>query len=329
MKTLLVDDNQLSLDILHEICAASLFAENVGEFTDPMEALDFVGKNPADFALLDVEMPKMSGIDLGEKFRVLYPKIVLIYVTGHEDAYIDAMRMKADFYVCKPFDREDILEAIDRAQLLSARPFKQTMIRTFGRFDVFVAATLIHFLNAKSKELLALCVDRRGSGVTMEEAIGLLWPDTPYDEKAKRRYRKAIMMLHHTLNMHGIPDIFVSKRGQCYIRPEKILCDYYNYLKNPGEQPPEEYMVLTSETSIVSRWMLASLRPMPSSWWKIPVSGSIGFFMIILLMMVAREKKTCPDYFSKGNLSGFPERPRRLAISSYPVAQARYRDCRP
>ena len=229
MKTLLVDDNQLSLDILHEICAASPFAEIVGEFTDPMEALDFVGKNPVDFALLDVEMPKMSGIDLGKKFRALYPKIVLIYVTGHEDAYIDAMRMKADFYVCKPFDREDILEAIDRAQLLSARQFKQTMIRTFGRFDVFVAATLIHFPNAKSKELLALCVDRRGSGVTVEEAIGLLWPDTPYDEKAKRRYRKAIMMLHHTLNMHGIPDIFVSKRGQCYIRPEKILCDYYNY----------------------------------------------------------------------------------------------------
>ena len=79
--------------------------------------------------------------------------------------------------------------------------------------------------------------------------------------------------------------------------------------------------VLTSETSIVSRWMLASLRPMPSSWWKIPVSGSIGFFMIILLMMVAREKKTCPDYLSKGNLSGFPERPRRLAISSYPVGR--------
>ena len=36
MKTLLVDDNQLSLDILHEICEASPFAEIVGEFTDPM-----------------------------------------------------------------------------------------------------------------------------------------------------------------------------------------------------------------------------------------------------------------------------------------------------
>ena len=178
--------------------------------------------------------------------------------------------------------------------------------------------------NAKSKELLHFVWIGAAAVLPWRKQSDCSWPDTPYDEKAKRRYRKAIMMLHHTLNMHGIPDIFVSKRGQCYIRPEKILCDYYNYLKNPGEQPPEEYMVLTSETSIVSRWMLASLRPMPSSWWKIPVSGSIGFFMIILLMMVAREKKTCPDYLSKGNLSGFPERPRRLAISSYPVAQARY-----
>lgn len=103
MKTLLVDDNQLSLDILHEICAASPFAEIVGEFTNPMEALDFVGKNPVDFALLDVEMPKMSGIDLGKKFRALYPKIVLIYVTGHEDAYIDAMRMKGGFLCLQTF----------------------------------------------------------------------------------------------------------------------------------------------------------------------------------------------------------------------------------
>lgn len=242
MRTLLVDDNRLSLDILHEICTASPFVQIAGAFTDPIEALDFVEKNAIDFALLDVEMPKMNGIDLGKKLRALYPKLVLIYVTGREDACLDAVRMKADFYVCKPFNRKDILEAIERAQLLSARQPQQTIVRAFGRFDVFAAATLIHFPNAKSKELLALCVDRRGSAVSMEEAIDRLWPDTPYDERAKKRYRKAVLMLHHTLEMHGIPDIFVSRRGQCYIRPEKLLCDYYDYLKNPGAEPPEEYM---------------------------------------------------------------------------------------
>ena len=40
-------------------------------------------------------------------------------------------------------------------------------------------------------------------------------------------------------------------------------------------------------------------------------------------------KENLPGLSQQGNLSGFPERPRRLAISSYPVAQARYRDCRP
>ena len=47
MKTLLVDDNQLSLDILHEICAASPFAEIVGEFTDPMERWISSEKTPS------------------------------------------------------------------------------------------------------------------------------------------------------------------------------------------------------------------------------------------------------------------------------------------
>ena len=124
MKTLLVDGNQLSLDILHEICAASPFAEIVGAVYRSDGSARFRRKKPRRFCPTGRRNAKLSGIDLGKKFRALDPKIVLIYVTGHEDAYIDAMRMKADFYVCKPFDREDILEAIDRAQLLSARQFK-------------------------------------------------------------------------------------------------------------------------------------------------------------------------------------------------------------
>ena len=50
-------------------------------------------------------------------------------------------------------------------------------IRTFGYFDVFVGDTPIVFRNKKSKELLALLVDRKGGYVTSEEAISFLWED--------------------------------------------------------------------------------------------------------------------------------------------------------
>ena len=107
---------------------------------------------------------------------------------------------------------------------------------------MFAAGRPICFKNAKSKELLALCVDRRGGEVMMDEAIDMLWPERPYDEKVKKLYRKSVLMLHHTLLEYGIEGIFISKRGYCYILPEKFECDYYDFIKQKNRIPPEEYM---------------------------------------------------------------------------------------
>lgn len=150
--------------------------------------------------------------------------------------------MKADFYIFKPYSSKDIEDAIYRARLLAVRQRKRIAVRTFGRFDVFAAGRPICFKNAKSKELLALCVDRRGGEVMMDEAIDMLWPERPYDERVKKLYRKSVLMLNHTLLEYGIEDIFISKRGYCYILPEKFECDYYDFIKQKNRIPPEEYM---------------------------------------------------------------------------------------
>lgn len=150
--------------------------------------------------------------------------------------------MKADFYIFKPYSSKDIEDAIYRARLLAVRQRKRIAVRTFGRFDVFAAGRPICFKNAKSKELLALCVDRRGGEVMMDEAIDMLWPERPYDDRVKKLYRKSVLMLNHTLLEYSIEDIFISKRGYCYILPEKFECDYYDFIKQKNRIPPEEYM---------------------------------------------------------------------------------------
>ena len=52
-------------------------------------------------------------------------------------------------------------------------------IRTFGKFDVFVDGLPVRFKDAKAKELLAICVDRKGELVGTEEVIDKLWKDIP------------------------------------------------------------------------------------------------------------------------------------------------------
>ena len=108
-------------------------------------------------------------------------------------------------------------------------------IRTFGYFDVFVDDTPIAFRNKKSKELLALLVDRRGGFVTSEEAISFLWEDEPVNAVTQARYRKVAMRLKNILEEYGIPDVVESVDGKRRIIAEKVKCDLYDYLSHKEE----------------------------------------------------------------------------------------------
>ena len=107
-------------------------------------------------------------------------------------------------------------------------------IRTFGYFDVFVGDTPIAFRNKKSKELLALLVDRKGGYITSEEAISFLWEDEPASPLTLSRYRKVALRLKGTLEEYGIAGIIETVDGKRRIVTDKVECDLYNYLSgNP------------------------------------------------------------------------------------------------
>lgn len=103
-------------------------------------------------------------------------------------------------------------------------------IRTFGYFDVFVDDKPIAFRNEKSKELLALLVDRRGGFVSSEEAIGFLWEDESANSVTLARYRKVALRLKNLLEEYGISDIVESVNGKRRIAAERVQCDLYDYL---------------------------------------------------------------------------------------------------
>lgn len=111
-------------------------------------------------------------------------------------------------------------------------PIRRTVSAvTFGRFDIFVDGVVVSFTNKKAKELVALCIDRKGGIVTMEDAVDKLWEPDVYDEKAKRRYRKAVISAYRTLEEAGAKGVFVKIRGACFINARAIDCDFYKLLE--------------------------------------------------------------------------------------------------
>lgn len=205
----------------------------IGSFDSSRETLEYAGKHTVEFAILDIEMPEIDGLDLGKRLRDICPGIVLVYMISNCDRIVDIIKMKADYCVIKPCERCDMEDAAERAMLLCRRQKKHLTVQMFGRFDVFLDGKVIYFKNAKSKELLALCMDRCGGNVSMEEVIDKLWPERVYDEKVKRLYRKAVMNLQGTLKEKGVTELFQTARGSCHISKDEVECDYYTYMVEP------------------------------------------------------------------------------------------------
>lgn len=235
MRVTIVDDERLALRQFLMETENMPGVEVAGAFTNPLEALAFMKEHPVEAAFLDIEMPGMNGLVLAEKLREIREGLVVIFVTGYEQYTLDALKVKADYYLIKPYDRKELGDALERARLLSARQKKRVQIRTFGRFEVYIDGRAVYFPNSKAKELLALCVDHRGGTVTLEEAADKLWEDRAYDERVKNLYRKAVMQIRQILSEYHAEEIFFAGRGACQVAAQKIDCDYYGFLENDPE----------------------------------------------------------------------------------------------
>ncbi len=128
-----------------------------------------------------------------------------------------------------------MLYTADEQKKTEDKPTGIVSVRTFGYFDIFVGDKPIAFKNKKSKELLALLVDRKGGYVTSDEAISFLWEDEPVNPVTLSRYRKVALRLKNALEEYGIADIIETVDGKRRIVMEKVNCDLYNYLSGKAE----------------------------------------------------------------------------------------------
>ena len=230
MKTILVYDELVSLELFEMRCRETPDIEIIGRFDDPLKALEYARSYAVEFAVLCIPIPGMCSIELGKQLKIINPLMILIYVTGESHHIVEILRIRADYFILKPYDQRDVNDVLMRAKLLSKRMLPSIRVNTFGRFEVFKEDTPINFRNGKARELFALCIDRRGAIVTMEEAIEILWSDRPYDDKVKRLYRKALSAIQSTLTEAELPNVFVAQRGSCHVNTEAVNCDLYHFL---------------------------------------------------------------------------------------------------
>jgi len=84
--------------------------------TNGKEAIEHIKKSPTDLVILDIKMPKMDGIETLKQIKQAKPDTKVIIATGYRsvETATEAVKHGASDYIVKPFESEQVLQAVSK-----------------------------------------------------------------------------------------------------------------------------------------------------------------------------------------------------------------------
>ncbi|WP_156157875.1 LytR/AlgR family response regulator transcription factor [Gordoniibacillus kamchatkensis] len=165
IRVMIVEDEKPILDLMARLAAQHAELEVVGTFTSPVTALDQYPLLLPNAVFLDVEMPRMGGIELAEKLKELNEDLQVVFTTAYPGYAVEAFRVSALDYLLKPVTPaalERVIAKLLKHRVLQAagRPLsliqQGPIVRCLGTFETRGAdGTLLSWPTRKTEELFA------------------------------------------------------------------------------------------------------------------------------------------------------------------------------
>jgi DNA-binding LytR/AlgR family response regulator len=112
---LVIDDESPALDELSYLLRTNFPIDPVHAAQNASDALRHLQQRRYDVVFLDVRMPELNGIELGNVLRRFAAPPAIVYVTAYEEYAVRAFDIGACDYLLKPVSRERLRTALERA----------------------------------------------------------------------------------------------------------------------------------------------------------------------------------------------------------------------
>jgi diguanylate cyclase (GGDEF)-like protein len=116
-RVLVADDDASTRDLIAEVLRASGY--QVETAPDGQEAVQRVARGGFDVVLLDAVMPRTSGVDACRTIKGItaesFVPVVLVFAKTDIRSRVEALKIGADAYVCKPFEQTELLVSVSSA----------------------------------------------------------------------------------------------------------------------------------------------------------------------------------------------------------------------
>ncbi len=112
IKCLILEDEPLAQNVLRNYIQQFSGLELIGIYGDPVEAQAFIHRAKPDIIFLDINLPKISGINF---LKALSNPPLIIFTTAYQDFALEGFELNAVDYLLKPFSLERFIKAVNKA----------------------------------------------------------------------------------------------------------------------------------------------------------------------------------------------------------------------
>ncbi len=111
LKYIIIDDEPLAHDIIKEFCSMLPHLQLEKDCYDAMEAMQYLNENTVDFMFLDINMPKLRGLDF---LKTLTNPPKTIITTAYKEHALEGFELNVVDYILKPFSFDRLVKAVNK-----------------------------------------------------------------------------------------------------------------------------------------------------------------------------------------------------------------------
>lgn len=194
-KIVMVEDEQPILDLHKWLLEKDNLFQVVASFTSPVKAASELTNLQADAFLLDIEMPKMTGLELAKQLVKEGIDVPIIFSTAYSQYAVEAFRVQALDYLLKPMTPNMVQQLDERLSKYYGLKKQQIIsileVRLYGAAEVRQNGQALKWPTKVTEELFYYLLVHEGKIVSKYQILDEVWPN--HEEK------RALANLYNTI----------------------------------------------------------------------------------------------------------------------------------
>ena len=142
---IIVDDEPNCIKVLNDDLLKYKNINVIATFTDPVKAEQIIIRRQPDILFLDIEIPRVSGVELLQKMRpYIHSRINIVFYSAYDRYMKEALQNSAFDFLLKPYTSEELDNIINRIKVNNSKSenFEQSMLRLLSNDTKFAMQTI-------------------------------------------------------------------------------------------------------------------------------------------------------------------------------------------